>query len=225
MVTNLLNRISNYSKKISEESNLCDKLWVKIDEIQIVKIVYVFKRNGNLIISKNGEIEIANWSYLTKNAIMITDNKNSRLFKHGFLDENILILKLDGTDKFNFYANEEKFKKELNSPKDVFDFLQEKYPPEVELKQNTQKTAQKKVEVITFKELENGTFVKSYLVNGEILEIYSHLRNRLQDFDKAFINGKKAPDGIYELDWYNTIEVNNGLIKLKRRRNGRFIDS
>jgi len=53
------------------------------------------------------------------------------LFKHGFFDENILALKIDGKEEFVFLVNENKFDGELNSIERVVKFLQTNYTDEV----------------------------------------------------------------------------------------------
>jgi len=64
--------------------------------------------------------------YLGNNSLLIDRKDDSYLYKHGFLDENILALKVDSKEEYAFLINENKFGGELNSIESVIDFLQKK---------------------------------------------------------------------------------------------------
>lgn len=58
---------------------------------------------------------------------MLIDIKlKSYLFKHGFIDKDILALKKHGKDEYAIFVNEDKYDGEL-SPNGVFEYLKRKY--------------------------------------------------------------------------------------------------
>ena len=76
-----------------------------MDEIDKTKNVYIFRKNNELLISSNGEVEKGRWEYLGNNSLLIDKKDKSYLFKHGFFDENVLALKIDGREEYAFLVN------------------------------------------------------------------------------------------------------------------------
>lgn len=58
---------------------------------------------------------------------MIDRKEDSYLFKHGFFDENVMALKIDGKEEYAFLVNENRFDGELNSKEKVLKFLSNRY--------------------------------------------------------------------------------------------------
>ena len=80
-----------------------------------------------MLVSSNGEVEKGRWEYLGNNSLLIDKKDKSYLFKHGFFDENVLALKIDGREEYAFLVNENKYDGELNSFKSVINFLNRTY--------------------------------------------------------------------------------------------------
>lgn len=126
-ILDLIPKIQRYSKKLDNITVLTNKHWVLLNE-ETQKTVYIFRElNNQLLISINGKIEKANWEYLGNNSLLIDHTRGSYLFKHGFIDDSILALKIDGSDEYALLINEHKFEKQLNSINKVLSFLQKKY--------------------------------------------------------------------------------------------------
>lgn len=126
-IADIIPRLQQYSQKLDNLTLLTNQHWVVVDEIVNSKTVYIFRSNNELLISKNGEVEKAKWEYLGNNALLLDLKEKSYLFRHGFFDENILALKIDGKEEYAFLVNETKFDKELNSSERILEFLQRKY--------------------------------------------------------------------------------------------------
>ena len=122
-LADIIPKIRRFSEKLDNITLLTNQHWVVIDEINNAKNVYIFRNNQELLISQNGKVEKAKWEYLGNNALLIDRKDDSYLFKHGFFDENILALKIDGKEEYAFLVNETKFREELNSIKDVIEWL------------------------------------------------------------------------------------------------------
>src|SRR5690606_37700746 len=67
------------------------------------------------------------WEYMGNESILIDKHEESILFKHGFLDENILALKMDSVEEYAVFVNENKYAGDLNTIDKVIEFLNDKY--------------------------------------------------------------------------------------------------
>lgn len=137
-ISDLIPKVQRFSRKLDDLVMLTGQHWVVVDEIENSKKVYIFRRNNELLISINGSVEKAKWEYLGKNAILIDIKEKSFLFKHGFYDENILALKVDGKNEYAFLVNETKFNDELNSLNSIGEYLNKNYR-QPDIQRNTQK--------------------------------------------------------------------------------------
>jgi hypothetical protein len=126
-INHLIPRIQQYSRKLDDLTLLTNQHWVVVDEIANSKTVYIFRNNNELLISSDGEVEKGKWEYLGNNSILIDKQDKSYLFKHGFFDENVLALKVDGRDEYAFMVNENNYNGELNTIENVTHFLDNKY--------------------------------------------------------------------------------------------------
>jgi hypothetical protein len=134
-IADIFPRIQRFSQRIDNLTLLTNQHWVVLDELNQSKTVYIFRNNGELLIAINGFVEKAKWEYLGQNSILIDFKEGkSYLFRHGFFDENVLALKVDGKDEYAILINESKHKWELNSIDAVINFLKQNYiinPPGV----------------------------------------------------------------------------------------------
>ena len=126
-LTDIIPKIQKYSQQLDNLTLLTHQHWVVLDDIQTSKDVYIFRLNNELLISQSGRVEKAKWEYLGSNSILIDRINGSYLFKHGFFDENVLALKVDGMNEYAILVNESKYGGELNSLSSILDFLQRKY--------------------------------------------------------------------------------------------------
>lgn len=123
----ILPKIQLYSQKLDDLTLLTSQHWVFIDDDSDSKVVYLFRKNNELLISTNGAVEKAKWEYLGNQSILVDSGDKSYLYKHGFFDENLLALKVDSSAKFVIFVNENKFDGEVNSIKAIEQFINEKY--------------------------------------------------------------------------------------------------
>lgn len=126
-IADIIPRLQQFSQKLDNLTLLTNQHWVVVDEIANSKTVYIFRSNKELLIVKNGAVEKAKWEYLGNNALLLDLKTKSYLFRHGFFDENILALKIDGKEEYAFLVNETRFDNELNSADRILEFLQRKY--------------------------------------------------------------------------------------------------
>ena len=133
-LADIIPSIQRFSQKLDDLTKLTNQHWVSLGEITESKKVYIFRANGQLLISENGIVEKGTWEYLGNQSLLLNTTDASYLLKHGFFDENVIALKLDSTNKYAFFVNETRYDKELNSVADVLEFLKKRYlsPPTVE---------------------------------------------------------------------------------------------
>lgn len=126
-ILDIIPRIKKFSKKLDDLTSLADKHWVILDDDTNLKSVYIFRKNGVLLISLNGEIQKGKWEYLDQNSIMIDIKDKSYLFRQGFFNKTVLALMLDGKNEFCLMIDEAKYVDGLNTLLSVEEFLQSEY--------------------------------------------------------------------------------------------------
>lgn len=100
-------QLKNHSATIDKSNILVDKPWALIDdEYELQKLI--FKKNKELILSKNGQVQIGRWEYFPEaKSLLIDRNIDKILCNEAFINDGVMILKLDGTDnRFFILANE-----------------------------------------------------------------------------------------------------------------------
>jgi hypothetical protein len=104
----IIPKIIHLSKKLNIETNITNKHWILINENDNSKKVFIFCNDKSLIVSTDGIVDKGYWKIINPNTILIEFSKSSFLFKHAFIDNDVLILKLDGIDEFCLFINEDK---------------------------------------------------------------------------------------------------------------------
>lgn len=95
-VKNLLPRLKQYSKSLDQSSIFIDKPWIMIDE-NLDQHHYVFHKDGRLIMSLNGAVQIGTWEYLAgSNSLLIDRVKDKILLNQEFVQDGLMFLRKDG---------------------------------------------------------------------------------------------------------------------------------
>ena len=182
-------KIQRFSDKLDNLTLLTNQHWVSIDDILSTKTVYIFRTNNELLISKNGKVEKAKWEHLGNKSLLIDKTTESYLFKHGFFDENVLALKVDSSEEYAVFVNENKYDGELNSIHKVFDFLRRTY-----LDPSIKSTIEVSIGQVLNPSNSNQTVYRE-TQDGETLKIVSVNKETIGA--KVYINEKPARDGSY----------------------------
>ena len=131
-ILDIIPKIQKFSKKLDSISVLTNKHWIYLNEESESRITYIFREKENqLLISENGIIEKANWEYLGNNSLIIDTKSGSYLYKHGFVDDKILALKIDGKEEYAILVNEEIFENNLKTIQIFEKFLKTNYSTEL----------------------------------------------------------------------------------------------
>lgn len=123
----ILPKIKRFSKRLDDKTILQGKSWMAINEDNTVKTVYIFSENNNLVVSNSGKAEVGKWTFLNADSILLQLDQGAYLMKHGFLDDEFLILNLDGTDEFALFINETKLGQQIKSINEVSKYLAKRY--------------------------------------------------------------------------------------------------
>jgi hypothetical protein len=104
---NLVKELKVYSPSLDKQSILVNKPWALIDsELGVQKLI--FKKNNELILSKDGQVTEGKWEYLAEAKCLLIDRGTDKILcNETYIDESILVLNIDGKrDNFIVLANE-----------------------------------------------------------------------------------------------------------------------
>src|SRR5690606_17678882 len=156
------------SLSLDKTSLLINKPWTLVDsDNEIQKLI--FKKNKELVISKNGQAIVGQWDYFPEaKSLLIDRGKDKILCNEAYIDEGILALKLDGTQSdFFILANQN-----LIPNLDAYGYLMRKRAIHLNIRQ-----------------------VK--LLSGEVIEIFRNYDNYNQIGDFVSMDFQNVDDGIY----------------------------
>ena len=95
----ILTRLQKYSATLDQESFLVDKPWVVSNSDETFEKL-IFKRDGSVILSINGDVTIGKWEYFPEaQSLLIDYGDKKKLYRHQYLDKAVLALKIDGPDR------------------------------------------------------------------------------------------------------------------------------
>ena len=112
-----LSTIKNFTKSLRKKNLLVEKPWALVDDDgKIQKLI--FKSDKGLILSKNGKVTEGSWDYFPEAKSLLIDRVTDKLLlNEEFIDDNVLILKKDGTDNEYFALANENVIPDYNIPK------------------------------------------------------------------------------------------------------------
>jgi len=220
----IIPKIQAFSKKLDDASLLINQHWVSVNEIENIKTVFIFRPDAQLLISENGKIERAKWENIGSNSLVIDRQFESYLFKHGFLDESVLALKVDGTETYALFINETKFGKEINNKRDIIDFLEARY-----LNKRTENLGS---EYQGSSNLNDKRISTIQLENGGELVFYPTEKNQTNIIEgcTVLLNGNKPSNGLYKSRQNKRFEISNGIlvnefyVEQHEQQNGEIIE-
>lgn len=101
-VLEVIKRIKRFSEKFDVSSTLCDKTWVVFNDTG-ERELYIFQPNGSVIITKNGVGIKGKWEWISTNKSLVINSNDKVIMLHPeYIDNTILALNLDGTQKMAF---------------------------------------------------------------------------------------------------------------------------
>jgi hypothetical protein len=173
-LTTLIQRLKEYSANLDKIELFVDVPWVIVDE-NLNQQKYIFKRDGQIIMSLNGQVIMGKWELLpAARSILIDRIQDKILLNQNFIDPAVMVLKKDGFNDENLILANEILIPDLN----VTEYLKQLY-------------------------YEKNRVIIKKLKNGDLLEIVYEFNN--SSFSrKVTIEDEPVPDGEYELDDFIT---------------------
>ncbi|MCH8490684.1 MAG: hypothetical protein LAT81_12250 [Oceanicaulis sp.] len=166
----IISRLAQFSEKLDNTTLFIDKPWVFIDSNSDYH-KYIFKRNGELIMSLNGQVQIGKWEYLpVAKSILIDRVKDKVLLNQSFFDSAVMVLKIDGSNN------------------QLFVLANETIIPDLDVNKYLQSLIYKTLNVIP-RRLENGKTLEVYR-EGDVSEPHIEM--------KATIDGEEPKNGKYK---------------------------
>jgi len=181
----IVKQLRNYSATLDKTSILIDKPWALIDdEFEIQRLI--FKSDKELILSKNGQVQIGKWDYFPEVKSLLIDRKADKILcNEAFIDKGVMVLRLDGTDnKFFILANEN-------------------IVPDLDAYRYLKKLRYQKLKIAEIK-----------LIDGRILEVQRKDEWRQPQIgNPVTVEAETIEDGKYQLARYNKLfEIKKGRI-------------
>jgi hypothetical protein len=215
--------------------------WVIIDEDRIQQ-KFIFKRNGELIISINGDVIVGKWEYLSSARSLCIDTGNNKLLlNQDFIDSTVMVLKKDGLKGENLILANENLLPTLDVIKYLKNlFYQKNSVATITLSNgnlleihyydgyinyNTVTIETEPIEDCSVETLDLKT--RYDITSGKISKVYvkkdydtKHGKVTIevqrhcepQKGDFVLMNNTFAPNGKYKIGFFNTITVENGRI-------------
>jgi hypothetical protein len=116
---NILPSLKNFSLGLEKKEIFIDRPWILVTKDGSHQ-KFIFKRNGELILSDNGIVTIGTWEYFPiANSLMINRIYDKILLKKLYSDDAIMVLKTDATSGQNFILANEQLIPSLNVDKYV----------------------------------------------------------------------------------------------------------
>jgi hypothetical protein len=102
-ILDIFPKIVRYSSQKDLENHILNKTWILVDEDNEQKVTYRFQeKNDQIIIAVDGRGTLGTWQFLEDGkSLMIQVSDAVWIFKHSFIDDTVLALKLDN-DKSEF---------------------------------------------------------------------------------------------------------------------------
>jgi len=113
-LSHLLPRLIQFSESLDSKELLVDQPWVYVDQSRN-KQRYIFKRDGKLIMSLNGDVRVGSWEYISSTGALLIDWGHEKILViQRFIDRGVLFLKKDSFFEDPFLLVNEKIVGDLD---------------------------------------------------------------------------------------------------------------
>lgn len=186
MKTFLLNSVQslkNYSQKLDAQEVLYNKSWEVFNESGDKELM-IFSASQELLISSNGIVQKGRWELLDISNMIIDAGDKSYLLNASYIEDNLMALKLDGTNEFIIMIEaDKKINSSLNSIESIENYLLNKHLQIVEKARKEEeekiKAERLKKEIQERKEEERLERVEKYGIKKFYLVLVSFIINIL----------------------------------------------
>jgi hypothetical protein len=204
-------KIQDFSLKLDNLTKVHNQPWVlKNDLNDFVKVI--FQPKGKLLVSKNGIITEGSWELIsTTNSIILEINNEKRLYNHQFIDNGLLILKIDGNTSDYFVLANQNIIPDLDVKKYLISKYSKPLPATRKIKNTQSDTITFYKDSNLFKPKNEERVVKFICDNGK-LSILTRKNQGYEIGDRVKLDNKTVKSGKIKLGFWNYIIVVNGKI-------------
>jgi len=131
-IVQMISTLLRHAHRLDDISLLIDNHWLLLSDNPTSKVIFIFKNKGRLIISRDGLVEQANWEAIDRDTILIQESNTSRLCSVEFMDDFVMILKLENWfDDYAFFINERTSSGYISSVMHAVDFIKSRYSDDI----------------------------------------------------------------------------------------------
>ena len=211
LIKNIFLKIKDSGTEKIDASHLKDNSWFFINEdILVKKVVYIFRANGELLISKNGDITKAKWENLihSTTSIIMEINGKTTLYNIIYLTSEYLVIQKDGTEEIKVFIKQQRYLSNLPSEKD-------KNPVEMVFKDLNRLLNQRNLKSADKTSLERGR--KSPVLIGESSKKREYVKEK--EDSKEILNSEEVytPDTNEKFEYFNLLD---DLEKIRQQKGG-----
>ena len=105
-IVNAARGVAAQKRKYDVTSKLMGREWRMLTDEPDITGKYIFLKDGKLLLSVNGLSTYSTWQMATESSIIMDEGVATFLYKVVHVDDNLVVLNLDGTDNFCFLINE-----------------------------------------------------------------------------------------------------------------------
>lgn len=119
-IKNIIPNIKQYGKLLSQKEYFLSKSWLLVNDNSDI-IQFTFKKNGEMIVSTNGDAVKGKWELLASNKILIESPISILQLENLFFNKDIIVLlKPSKTEELFILINENVLKN-----KNIYDYLKD----------------------------------------------------------------------------------------------------
>jgi hypothetical protein len=111
ILTQAINKLIKIGDKAKGDAVISNTSWLNISHDTDEKIVCIFKLNGELLNSVNGDITKGKWEFVVDGDSLVLENENKiELYNAILIKDDFLLLQKDNSNFIIAFANLTKFK-------------------------------------------------------------------------------------------------------------------
>ena len=182
---------------------------------------------------KTAGLKKGRWENLGNKTLLIDTSEGSFLFRVGFFDSHLLILKVDGINEYAFFVNESKYVQALNSPNKILEHLDDVYVKQIKRinppmpKEDNSLIGSGRAEIPAFQTLRNDEGKYAFLGENNKL-ITDYIYDYAYDFQEdlaligirnhyGFINKKGEEVIPRKFEYAESFSENLALVRMNRK--------
>ena len=126
-LSEIIPKIQQFSKRLDENALFTSNEWVQFNQDSLNRIYYIFRKNGELLVTEKGIGKKIKWENLGNGRITIEEESTFYHFRIAFYDGLFLVMNLNDTNQYVFFLNETKLEMDFKTINQINSHLEKKY--------------------------------------------------------------------------------------------------